>query len=148
MTGCQIVPFAAAVLMILAAGCETFSRPTAAPSRPPAEEYLDEVKDPADKKSAGLRQKAPIQPSMPKQEQRQDVIGDSILKNADWLYFAAYCLLAMIMAWYAKKTGKQSETLQKINDTVSGRLTFRHRMLFRILRFIYRKKKKKQEEKK
>ena len=89
-----------------------------------------------------------ITPAPAAKTKKTDAIGDAILKYADWLYFAAYCALALIMAWYVRKTGRQNETLQKISDTVSGRLTFKHRMLFRILRFIYRKKKKKQEEKK
>ena len=79
---------------------------------------------------------------------QQDAFGDAVLKYADWLYFVVYCILALLMAWYIKKTGQQNETLQQISNTVSARLTFKHRVLFRILRFIYRKKKKKKEEKK
>ena len=98
--------------------------------------------------SAATRQGQKTTPAPAAETKKTDAIGDAVLKYADWLYFVLYCVLALIMAWYVKKTGQQNETLQKISDTVSGRLTIKHRMLFRILRFIYRKKKKKQEEKK
>lgn len=160
MTRRRITVFAASVLTILAAGCGMFSRPTAATApKTRTEEVRREeaaldlieswiVKQPADAKTTEPQQKTTAPPAAAAPDQPRDAIGDAILKYADWLYFAAYCALALIMAWYVRKTGQQNETLQKISDTVSGRLTFKHRMLFRILRFIYRKKKKKQEEKK
>ena len=159
MTRRRITVFAASFLTILAAGCGMFSRPTAAAApETRAEEVRREeaaldliekkITPPADTKTAEPQQKTTDPPAAAAPDQQRDAIGDAILKYADWLYFAAYCGLALIMAWYVKKTGQQNETLQKISDTVSGRLTFKHRMLFRILRFIYRKKKKKQEEKK
>lgn len=163
MTRRRIILFAAAVATILAAGCGMFSRPAAAPAQDTRTEEVKREEAALDliesrivkqqpqqaaTKTAEPQQKDPIPVPAPAQDQQRDAIGDAILKYADWLYFAAYCGLALIMAWYVKKTGQQNETLQKISDTVSSRLTFKHRMLFRILRFIYRKKKKKQEEKK
>ena len=159
MTRRRITVFAASVLTILAAGCGMFSRPAAATApETRAEEVRREeaaldliekkITPSADTKTAEPQQKTTATPAAAAPDQPRDAIGDAILKYADWLYFAAYCALALIMAWYVRKTGRQNETLQKISDTVSGRLTFKHRMLFRILRFIYRKKKKKQEEKK
>lgn len=72
---------------------------------------------------------------------KPDAAGDAILKYADCLYFAAYCLLALLAAWYIRQTGRQSETLQQISDIISRRLTIKYRILFRILRRICRRKK-------
>ena len=141
-----------AIVAILAAGCSMFSRPT-------PEKFNDQVmreeaaldliesriiKQSAAAEKAGSKQNLPA--AVP--HQKCEAFDDVVLKYADWLYFAIYCVLAAIMAWYVRKTGRQNETLQKISDTVSSRLTLKHRLLFRILRFIYRKKKKKQEKKK
>ena len=64
-----------------------------------------------------------------------------IFKYADWLYFAAYCIVVMIAGWYVGKTGRQSETLQQIENTISGKLKYKHKLIFRILRYIYKRKK-------
>ena len=160
MTRNRIILFAAAAATILAAGCGMFSRPAAAPELgtraaevKQEEAALDLIEKKITqpdgvKKAESQPQKAPNTVPAPAPDQQRDVIGDAILKYADWLYFIAYCAVALIMAWYVKKTGRQNETLQQISNTVSARLTFKHRLLFRILRFIYGKKKKKQEEKK
>lgn len=73
-------------------------------------------------------------------------IGDIVLENRDWLFFLAYCAISLLAAWYLKRTGTNSETLQKITETVGARLSFKHRALFRVLRFIYRRKKIKKDQ--
>ncbi len=74
--------------------------------------------------------------------------GDLVLQYRDWLFFLAYCAVSLLAAWYFKRTGKNSETLQQIETTVGQRLTFKHRALFRVLRFIYRRKAAKKQEQK
>lgn len=70
-------------------------------------------------------------------------IGKIILDYANWIYLAVLCVVSLIGGWYFKRTGKKSETLQKIEETVNQRLPWKQRIVFKIIKWIYRNRKKK-----
>ncbi len=54
----------------------------------------------------------------------------------------AYSLLALLGAWYVKQTGKSSETIAKMQAAIDDnpKFNFKRKLIFRIIRWFYRKK--------
>ena len=90
-------------------------------------EFYDDIENPVDFTESA-------------EEKELDPIINTLLEYGDWFYFGGYCLLALVMAWFVKKSGQQSQTFQQIQTAISNRLPLKHRLIYRILRYFYKKK--------